>query len=125
MPRQWGSARPEGLRDGNETGKTMAADTEEKTGTETDGSTALQGQRKTRTGFVASDAMDKTVVVEVTRKFMHPMYKKYVRDRKMYKVHDEDNDCRVGDKVLIEETRPVSKHKKWRLREILERAPVV
>lgn len=93
--------------------------------TEQEDTTAQDGHRKTRTGFVASDAMEKTAVVEVTRKFMHPMYKKYVRDRKKYKVHDVDNECRVGDKVMIEETRPTSKDKRWRLREIIKKAPVV
>lgn len=83
------------------------------------------GRRKTRTGQVSSAAMDKTVVVTVTRKFMHETYKKYVRDRKRFKAHDEDNECKVGDKVLIEETRPISKDKHWRVVEILEEAPVV
>lgn len=95
------------------------------TETEDNDTDAQTGQRKTRTGFVTSEAMDKTATVEVTRKFMHPMYKKYVRERDKYKAHDRDNDCRVGDKVLIEETRPRSKDKRWRIREILERAPVV
>ena len=83
------------------------------------------GRRKTRTGKVVSDAMDKTCVVSVTRKFKHPMYKKYVRDRKQHKVHDEENQCKVGDKILIEETRPISKDKRWRVLEILEEAPTV
>lgn len=83
------------------------------------------GQRKTRTGQVSSAAMDKTVVVTVTRKYMHETYKKYVRDRKRFKAHDEENECKVGDKVLIEETRPISKDKHWRVLEILEEAPVV
>lgn len=82
-------------------------------------------QRKTRTGVVVSDKMDKTVTVAVTRKFMHSRYKKYVRDRDKYKAHDEENECKVGDEVLIEETRPISKDKRWRIREILEEAPVV
>ena len=69
--------------------------------------------------------MQKTIVVSVTRKYMHKKYKKYVRQRKRFKVHDEENTAKVGDKVLIEETRPISKHKRWRLREILEEAPVV
>lgn len=82
-------------------------------------------QRKTRTGTVVSDKMQKTVVVEVTRQYQHPLYKKYVRDRKNYKAHDEHEDCNVGDKVLIEETRPISKTKHWRVREIVDEAPVV
>jgi len=84
-----------------------------------------EGRRKTRTGTVVSDKMQKTAVVSVTRKYMHKKYGKYVRDQKKYKVHDEENTCKVGDKVLIEETRPISKHKRWRLREIIEEAPVV
>ena len=93
---------------------------EQETETET-----AEGRQKTRTGVVVSDKMSKTVVVSVTRKYMHPKYKKYVRQRKRFKVHDEDNSTKVGDKVLIEETRPISKDKRWRLREILEEAPVV
>jgi small subunit ribosomal protein S17 len=84
-----------------------------------------EGRRKTRTGTVVSDKMQKTAVVSVTRKYMHKKYGKYVRDQKKYQVHDEENTCKVGDKVLIEETRPISKHKRWRLREIIEEAPVV
>lgn len=82
-------------------------------------------QRKTRVGEVVSDKMEKTIVVAITRRYMHTKYKKYVKDRKRYKVHDEDNECRVGDRVLIEETRPLSKQKRWRLKEILEKAPIV
>lgn len=86
---------------------------------------AETSRRKTRTGVVVSAKMDKTVTVAVTRKFMHTRYKKYVRDRDQYKAHDESNECKAGDKVLIEETRPTSKGKRWRIREILEEAPVV
>ncbi len=93
--------------------------------TQTQQTDASGEQRKTRTGKVVSDAMDKTVVVSVTRKFKHPMYKKYVRDRKHHKVHDEQERCKVGDKILIEETRPISKDKRWRVLEILEEAPSV
>lgn len=82
-------------------------------------------QRKTRVGHVMSDKMDKTVVVSVIRRYMHPKYKKYVKERVKYKVHDEENESGVGDKVLIEETRPISKHKRWRLTEIIDRAPQV
>lgn len=92
---------------------------------EDDADQAETTDRKTRTGVVVSDKMDKTVTVAVTRKFMHPFYKKYVRDRDKYKAHDENNECKTGDKVLIEETRPISKDKRWRIREILEEAPVV
>lgn len=81
--------------------------------------------RKTRVGHVMSDKMEKTAVVAVIRRYMHDRYKKYVKERDKYKVHDEDNDARVGDKVLIEETRPLSKDKRWRLKEIIDRAPQV
>lgn len=84
-----------------------------------------RGHRKTRIGYVESDKMDKTIVVSVVRRYMHPKYKKYVKERMRYKAHDEENTCRIGDKVLLEETRPLSKQKRWRLKEVLERAPVV
>ncbi len=79
-------------------------------------------RRKTRVGRVVSDKMDKTVVVAIEKKVLHPVYKKYVRRRKKYKAHDEHNDCHVGDEVLIEETRPLSKHKRWRVKTVLKRA---
>ena len=81
--------------------------------------------KKTRIGVVVSDKMEKTVVVSTSKKVMHPMYKKYINRRHKYKAHDETNDCRVGDRVVIEETRPLSKEKRWRVRDILERAPQV
>ena len=81
--------------------------------------------RKTRIGVVASDKMEKTVVVAITRRYRHPKYKKFIKERTRYKAHDEANECRVGDRVLIEETRPLSKQKRWRVREIIERAPLV
>jgi small subunit ribosomal protein S17 len=77
---------------------------------------------KTLVGLVASDKMDKTVVVEVTRKVMHPVYQKYIERRKRYKAHDEANTCRQGDRVLIEECRPLSKDKRWRVKQVLDRA---
>jgi small subunit ribosomal protein S17 len=78
--------------------------------------------RKVREGIVTSDGMDKTVVVTVTTRKPHPLYKKtMVRTKKLY-VHDEANDAHVGDKVRVMETRPLSKQKRWRLLEILERA---
>ena len=83
----------------------------------------VRGQRKTRVGQVVSDKMEKTIVVSITRRYMHTKYKKYVKERLKYKVHDENNECTVGDKVLIEETRPLSKHKRWRVKEVLEKAP--
>ncbi len=82
----------------------------------------MAGQAKTRTGVVVSDKMDKTVVVQVERLVKHPVYKKYVRRRKKFMVHDEENAARIGDRVLIVEVRPMSRHKRWRLRQIIERA---
>ncbi|MEW6386098.1 MAG: 30S ribosomal protein S17 [Thermodesulfobacteriota bacterium] len=81
-----------------------------------------RGVRKTRVGVVVSDKMDKTVVVEVKRLVAHPLYHKIIRRRKKYKAHDPQNNCQVGDKVLIEETRPVSRDKRWRIKQILEKA---
>ena len=91
----------------------------------TETSAKEQGQRKTRVGHVHSDKMDKTVVVSVIRRYQHPKYKKYIKERVKIKAHDENNECGIGDKVLIEETRPLSKDKRWRVKEILERAPLV
>ena len=84
-----------------------------------------ESQRKTRVGHVLSNKMDKTVVVSVIRRYQHPKYKKYVKERSKIKAHDDANDCGVGDRVLIEEVRPMSKDKRWRVKEILERAPAV
>jgi small subunit ribosomal protein S17 len=81
-----------------------------------------RGKRKTLTGVVSSDKMDKTVIVMVNRLVLHPVYKKYIRKRKKVKAHDEKNQCHIGDKVLLIETRPVSKEKRWRVKEVLERA---
>ena len=83
---------------------------------------STQGNKKTLIGLVASDKMAKTIVVEVTRRVRHPIYHKYVQSRQRYKAHDENNDAKVGDRVLIEECRPLSRDKRWRVREILERA---
>jgi small subunit ribosomal protein S17 len=80
-----------------------------------------RGNRKTRVGIVVSDKMDKTVVVNVDQLVMHPVYKKYIKRRVKFKAHDEQNSCAVGDKVLIVETRPLSRDKRWRVREILEK----
>ena len=80
--------------------------------------------RKQREGLVVSDKMQKTIVVAVDRKVQHTKYKKFMRVRKRYKVHDEKNECKVGDRVRIEETRPLSHDKRWRLRAVLERAKV-
>ena len=76
--------------------------------------------KKTLEGVVVSDKMDKTVVVEGSRLVKHPVYKKLVKRRARYKAHDEKNQCKIGDKVLIVETRPLSKNKRWRVREIVE-----
>ena len=78
--------------------------------------------RKTRTGVVISDKMDKTIVVAAKFKEKHRIYGKFVSKTKKYHVHDEKNDCHVGDTVLIMETRPLSKTKNWRVVEIVERA---
>jgi len=79
-------------------------------------------QRKIRTGVVISNKMDKTVVVEVSRTVIHPVYKKFVRRRKRFMAHDEENRCRIGDEVMIVETRPLSRHKNWRVRKIVREA---
>ncbi|WP_456341704.1 30S ribosomal protein S17 [Thermovibrio sp.] len=79
-------------------------------------------RRKVRVGVVVSDKMDKTVVVRVTREFRHPLYGKRVKKSKKYMAHDELNQCQVGDVVKIMETRPLSKHKRWRVVEIIEKA---
>ncbi len=81
-----------------------------------------RGTKKTLVGSVISDKMDKTVTVLVERMTMHTRYKKYVRRRATFKAHDEQNQCGVGDKVLIVESRPLSKDKRWRVREIIEKA---
>ena len=79
------------------------------------------GERKTREGVVVSDAMQKTRVVRIERVYRHPKYQRVVRMSKRLKAHDEANESRVGDRVLIEETRPMSKEKRWRIRKILSR----
>jgi len=78
--------------------------------------------RKTQTGVVVSDKMQKTVVVEVVRRGRHPRYQKVVRHSRRFKAHDEQNDAHVGDTVRISETRPLSKDKRWRVVQVLERA---
>jgi len=81
-----------------------------------------RGNRRTRVGVVVSDKMDKTVVVRVDRLVKHSIYKKFIKRKANCKAHDELNSCSVGDKVLIVETRPLSKDKRWRVRQILEKA---
>ncbi|WP_066640481.1 30S ribosomal protein S17 [Desulfolucanica intricata] len=80
-----------------------------------------RNHRKTRIGRVVSDKMDKTVVVSVETFAAHKLYNKTIRQSKKFKAHDEENNCRIGDKVRIMETRPLSKEKRWRVVEILER----
>ncbi|GMV39247.1 MAG: hypothetical protein AMXMBFR64_09630 [Myxococcales bacterium] len=80
-----------------------------------------RGTRKSLSGKIVSDKMDKTVVVEVSSLVQHPVYKKFVRRRKRYKAHDETNQYQLGDVVLIEETRPLSKDKHWRVSRLIER----
>jgi small subunit ribosomal protein S17 len=81
-----------------------------------------RGRAKTREGVVVSNKMAQTVVVVVQRLVKHPQYKKYVKRRARYKAHDEQNSCNVGDRVVITETRPLSKDKRWRVRSIVEKA---
>jgi small subunit ribosomal protein S17 len=76
-----------------------------------------RGIRKTQVGVVVSDKMDKTVVVLVSRMVKHPVYNKYIKRSVKYKAHDNDNSCKVGDRVVIEETRPMSKDKRWKVKE--------
>ena len=83
--------------------------------------TETKSRRRTLLGEVVSDKMEKTIVVQVIRRYRHPRYKKYVQERIRYKAHDESNDARVGDKVRIIEARPRSKDKRWALHKILER----
>ena len=78
--------------------------------------------RKTRTGVVVSDKMEKTIVVAVRDNVRHPLYNKIVKRTYKLKAHDENNDCKIGDTVKVMETRPLSKDKRWRLVEIIERA---
>jgi small subunit ribosomal protein S17 len=81
-----------------------------------------RGQRKERVGTVVSDKMDKTVVVSVERNFIHATYGRIVRKSSKYVAHDEKDECKIGDVVRILETRPLSKTKRWRVSEVLERA---
>jgi small subunit ribosomal protein S17 len=83
---------------------------------------AERNLRKTRVGKVVSDKMDKTVVVAIADNVKHPLYKKIVKRTVKFKAHDEKNECRIGDRVEIMETRPLSKDKRWRVVNIIERA---
>ncbi|HEY97157.1 MAG TPA: 30S ribosomal protein S17 [Dehalococcoidia bacterium] len=84
----------------------------------------MENKRKIRFGKVISDKMDKTVVVAVDTPWRHPLYKKSIRRAVKYKVHDEKNQCRTGDTVRIEETRPLSREKRWRVAEIVAKGEV-
>jgi small subunit ribosomal protein S17 len=90
--------------------------------TETTTTETARGARKTREGYVTSDKMDKTVVVEVEDRVKHPKYSKVMRRTSKLKAHDEQNACGIGDRVLLMETRPLSATKRWRVVEILEKA---
>lgn len=89
---------------------TTATETEEK-----------RGLRKTRIGLVVSNKMDKTIVVSVARRVRDPLYMKFVKKTKTFMAHDEKNECEIGDRVQIMETRPLSKHKCWRLVQVIEK----
>lgn len=78
--------------------------------------------RKTRVGIVSSDKMDKTIVVSIKDSVKHPLYKKVIKRTVKFKAHDENNECGIGDRVRVMETRPLSKDKRWRLVEIVEKA---
>ena len=80
-----------------------------------------QAKRKTMAGIVVSNKMDKTIIVKVERKFSHPVFKKVIKTTKKYKVHDEKNECLEGDFIYIQETRPLSKQKCWRLLDVITR----
>ena len=82
----------------------------------------VRGMRKTRTGVVVSDKMDKTIVVEIRTRVRHPLYGKIMNRTNRIKAHDEENQCGIGDTIRIMETRPLSKDKRWRLVEIIEKA---
>ena len=96
----------------------VSTPTQPTTATDTD----TRGQRKVRLGTVISDKMDKTVIVQIGTSKAHRLYKKTVRHRTKFKVHDEKNECGVGDLVRITETRAISKEKRWRVLEIVEKA---
>ena len=85
-------------------------------------SNSSEGRRQALIGTVVSDKMDKTVTVAVERTYMHRLYQRYVKRTSRYAAHDERNECGVGDRVKIVATRPLSKRKRWRVREIIERA---
>jgi len=85
----------------------------------------LERHHRVLVGQVVSDKMDKTIVVQVMRRYRHPQYRKYVTEKVKYKAHDERNEAKIGDMVRIVESRPLSRDKRWRLQAVTERAPVV
>lgn len=99
-------------------------ETTEKTGSETASAGVAKpaGKRTTKVGVVVSNKMQKTVVVAVENRVLHPMYLKYVTRTSKFLAHCEADDCNVGDRVVIEETRPLSKRKRWNVREVIQRA---
>jgi small subunit ribosomal protein S17 len=92
------------------------------TGVEQQQSSPQRAFRKVRVGRVVSDRMDKTVVVQISDLKAHPLYKKVVQRRVRFKAHDESNECRIGDLVRVMETRPLSRDKRWRVVEVVEKA---
>lgn len=82
----------------------------------------IRGIKRQLIGTVVSDKMDKTAVVLVERLVKHPLYKKYIRRQNKFAAHDKDNSCKIGDKVVITESRPISKRKRWRVADIIEKA---
>ncbi len=87
-----------------------------------DAGTKVRGQRQLKTGVVLSSAMDKTIIVAVPKTYMHPLYHRYVKRTSKFAAHDERNECNAGDTVTIVACRPLSKRKRWRLKEIVKRA---
>ena len=87
-----------------------------------EGQAVAKRRRLEKDGIVISDKMDKTAVIEVERLVMDPLYGKYLRRRSRFMAHDEKNECKIGDRVRIQESRPLSRHKRWVVKEILERA---
>jgi len=100
----------------------VTAQTEGQTEGQTDGQIDQRGRRKVREGLVVSDKMDKTVVVLVEDRVKHALYGKVLRRTSKLKAHDEQNECGIGDRVLLMETRPLSATKRWRVVQILEKA---
>lgn len=92
---------------------------------ETQETQATQRHRRVLQGTVVSDKMDKTIVVQVIRRYKHPRYRKYVNERLRYKAHDERNEAKLGDVVRIVSSRPLSREKRWRLQAIVEKATIV